>query len=150
MNGYFDVAISNERDRGISIWSIHVYTVIRQANGHANLNLRPRRTHFKCVGDPYRFRLQSIQDAVYIPVDYADKVNVTRRLDEAEVSDVDEGLRRVPMDNTDPVFSSQIWVFDVLDALYDMGFFPDEEFAVAHAVLAYLHQRLVVDANNDG
>jgi hypothetical protein len=146
MNAYFDVAISNEKDRGISIWCIHVYTVIRQANVHANLNLRPRRTHFKCIGDPYRFRLQSIQDAVYIPADYADNVNITRRT----VGDADEGLRRVPMDNTDPVFSSQIWVFDVLDALYDMGVFPDEEFAEAYAVLAFLHQRLVVDASNDG
>lgn len=44
------------------------------------------------------------------------------------------------MDNTSSEYSSQIWVFDALDALHDMELFPDDHFASAHAMLCHLHQ----------
>jgi len=149
MFGCFDVTISNERERGISIWSIYLYTE-NHANSHANPNVNHRRTHFQCFGDPYQFRLRSTQDPFQIPHDYADNVNITRQLGEDDVHDAEEALRRVPMDNADPVFSSQVWVFDVLDDLYDMQLFPDDDFAEAHAVLAFIHERLVIVDPGDG
>ena len=54
--------------------------------------------------------------------------------------DADEALRAVPVDNTSWEYSSQIWVFDGLDALYDMELFPDDHFAAAHAWLCHIHQ----------
>jgi hypothetical protein len=149
MNGCFDVAITHQKDRGINIWCIHIYTEAQKdENGETDPNFQPRRTHYHCVGDPYHFRLRSIEDPLHDPDDYVDYVNFTKSFDEEDVDEADEALTRVPMDNADPFFSSQIWVFDVLDSLYDYEFFPDDEFEVTHSVLSHLHQRLVAVARD--
>ena len=51
----------------------------------------------------------------------------------------DQALKEVPVDNTSAEYSSQIWVFDALDVLYDMELFPDQHFYEAHAMLSHLH-----------
>ena len=61
----------------------------------------------------------------------------------------DEALRRVPVDNTSWVYSSQVWVFDALDALYDIDLLPDDHYAVAHSTLCDFHQRLEMPGDSE-
>jgi len=139
--GCLDVAISNAVDsRGINHWSIHLYKEVDdptlQTNGDA-----PHRTVYQCVGDLYNFRVttNSNYDPTQEPA-LDESIRVTEGIDDVDMHDADEALRAVPVDNTSWEYSSQIWVFDGLDALYDMELFPDDHFAAAHAMLCHIHQ----------
>jgi hypothetical protein len=46
------------------------------------------------------------------------------------------------VDNTSWYYSNQIWVFDALDALFDIGLLPDDHYALAHIMLCEFHQRV--------
>ena len=64
-----------------------------------------------------------------------------------ELTDVDmikanEALRAVPVDNTSWYYTNQLWVFDALDALFDIGLLPDNHYALAHILLCESHQRV--------
>jgi len=43
------------------------------------------------------------------------------------------------VDNLSDDYTSQLWVFDALDALYEMEMFPDDDFALAHEMLSRMH-----------
>ena len=53
--------------------------------------------------------------------------------------DADKAIRKTPVNNTDPFYSSQLWVFDVLDEMHSMSLFHTEDFTYAHAVLTRMH-----------
>jgi len=141
--GCFDVAISNEVDsRGITKWSIHLYkqfsdeTIHKQTNGDI-----PLRTVFQCVGPPYHYTVEvrEHQDVLHNP-SHLHSIRVTGGIVDVDYDDADEALRVVPVDNTSDEYTSQIWVFDALDAMYDMELFPDDDFAEAHGLLCEMHQ----------
>jgi len=138
--GCLDVAISHAVDsRGINHWSIHLYRELLnptlQTDGDA-----PGRRVYRGVGDVFHFRV-TVTD--YDPTQQPaieESIRVTEGMAGADMHDADEALREVPVDNTSWEYSSQIWVFDALDVLYDMELFPDNHFSDAHAMLCHLHQ----------
>jgi len=140
--GVLDVAISHAVDsRGINHWSIHLYKELDdpalQTNGKA-----PHRTVYQCVGNLYDFRVtaNSNYDPTQEPA-LDESIRVTEGIDDVDMHDADEALRvSVPVDNASWEYSSQVWVFDALDELYDMGLFPDDHFSDAHHMLCDLHQ----------
>jgi hypothetical protein len=147
MNGCIDVAISYAVDSlGLQHWSIHLYKEHRASfpptNDDANDDSR-HHTVYQCAGNLHNFRVTV--DSDYNPIqephlDFCQRVG--DRLLDIEMRYADEALRGVPVDNTSWVYSSQIWVFDALDALYDIDLLPDDHYALAHLTLCDFHQRI--------
>ena len=63
-------------------------------------------------------------------------------LTDVDMSNAKEALSAVPVDNTSWYYSNQVWVFDALDALFDIGLLPDDHYALAHIMLCEFHQRV--------
>lgn len=139
--GCFDVAISDQVDsRGITKWSIHLYKHFDDPTHQTNGDI-PLRTVFQCHGIPHHWDIFVLdhQDVLHDP-NHLHSINVTDGIVDDDYDDADEALRGVPVDNTSEEFTSQIWVFDALDAMYDMELFTDEDFADTHAILSEMHQ----------
>ena len=147
MNGCIAVAISYAVDSlGVQHWSIHLYKEPRDPNSPTNDDANDdSRLHtvYQCVGNLHNFFVTV--DSNYDPLEEPHihfRQRVGDRLLDIEMGYADEALRGVPVDNTSWVYSSQIWVFDALDALYDIDLLPDDHYAVAHSTLCDFHQRI--------
>ena len=148
LSGRVDVAVSHEVDtRGIHHWSIHLYeellgySTLLPMNGDAPLQVPPLRTVYECVGNRYNFRVTV--NGNYNPFQEPrpdESICVADRLVDVDMRNADEALRAVPVDNTAWEYSSQVWVFDALDALYDIQLIPDTHFADTHISLCELRQ----------
>ena len=60
-------------------------------------------------------------------------------MSDSDIVAADETLEPVPVDNTWDDYSSQHWVLDALDSLYDMDLFPDDHYNMMYAVLLDYH-----------
>jgi hypothetical protein len=141
----FDVGISRQVDSlGIPKWSVQLFKQTDLAflptNGDVPTN--PLRIIFRCQGVPHYYFLQ-IRYRQNVAADpyHAESVRVTGPgITDGDLDDALDALREVPVDNTSDVYTSQVWVFDALDAMYDMELFPDDDFEEAHAFLSRRHQ----------
>jgi hypothetical protein len=146
--GCVDVGISNEVDsRGLRKWSIHLFREPQDAILLANGDILPEtpRSIFRCQGVPHNYVVQVILLQA-VPHDLYHKQSVRVTGPWINNTDLQEAFYKlhndVPVDNTSDQYTSQLWVFDALDALYDMELFPDDDFEEAHALLCGLHQEV--------
>ena len=139
--GCLDIAISNQPDiLGLNRWSIHLYKQFQDPAVQAH-GTNPVLTVFECVGNPHHYLLGivTIQDVIF-DLNHLQTVCITEGMVNADFEIADETLREVPVDNTSDEFTSQIWVLDALDALYDVEVISNEDFAQVHEALADIHQ----------
>jgi hypothetical protein len=141
---------------GLREWSIHLYKAIPpvdialgrhipQSNDHAVNDDSHLHTVYQCVGNAYHFLV--VEDNSYTPTPGDRPKECERVADEltdVDMSKANEALRAVPVDNTSWYYSNQLWVFDALDALFDIGLLPDNHYALAHILLCEFHQRVEV------
>jgi hypothetical protein len=140
---------------GLREWSIHLYKAIPhvdialgqyipQSNrGHEVNDDSHLHTVYQCVGNAHHFLI--VEDSNPTPGDRPKECErVADELTDVDMSKAKETLRAVPVDNTSWHYSNQIWVFDALDALFDIGLLPDDHYAQAHILLCEFHQRVEV------
>ena len=145
--GICEIAVSRDVDyNGIPEWSFRFYrpSEARQTTGPEPAS---KVTAFTIQGSPGRpFRLRIIYD--YWPWPNPNDTHVFRvasNMAEAEFVDACTELRYVPIDNTpspDYDYSSQVWVFDALDGLFELNLFEDNEDDLYNAMydLSEVHQ----------
>jgi len=156
--GCIDALVSHTVNAlGLQEWSIHLYKAIPplnqlgwplrqlESNGHAAIyDSRCLHTVYQCVGNVHhKFRV--VVDSSYLPIPGHRPKECERVADglmDVDMSNAKEALSAVPVDNTSWYYSNQIWVFDALDALFDIGLLPDDHYALAHIMLCEFHQRV--------
>ena len=138
---------------GLQEWSIHLYKAIPpltqlgwhlpQSNGHAANDDSHLHTVYQCVGNVHHFRVVVDSSYSHVPGQRPKECQrVADGLTDVDMSNAKEALSAVPVDNTSWYYSNQVWVFDALDALFDIGLLPDDHYALAHIMLCEFHQRV--------
>jgi hypothetical protein len=102
---------------------------------------------FQLIGNPRRWYLEIMTPPCrYIAHHPGDiDIHVTQGIVRVDWEDAEAALRLQPVDNMSNTFTSQIWVLDALDTLYDMELIPDDDFERTYDWLADLHQPLAED-----
>ena len=145
--GCIDVSINRYTMHAHHVWFIQLYTPLEdpstmQANySDSDLDGNDNRI-FELIGWPHRWYLEITTPPSRRVAGHGHDldIHVTQGIVRVDWEDAEEALRLVPVDNVSNKFTSQIWVLDALDTLYDMELIPDDDFERAYDWLADLHQ----------
>jgi hypothetical protein len=153
--GCIDVVVSRTVNAiGLQQWSIHVYKAIPpldiglgawdipQSNGDGADDDPHLHTVYQCVGNAYHFLIVEDNNPASPGHWPKECEQVADELTDVDMIKANEALRAVPVDNTSWYYTNQLWVFDALDALFDIGLLPDNHYALAHILLCESHQRV--------